>query len=154
MGDFLQPNPVQHSQDSQQDLMTWSSWVRCLALAGSGCRVSSCEVDLFSWLMQIVCLAKLNEELKHQRAAITYGGDGEGGCLWHMHMPVRESGVHSYELPCSLRPISSMRAVMTGGGPALVLLFRKRSGSVRLLDLGYHFYAEPYATARRTSVHI
>lgn len=42
--------------------------------------LSSYVVDLFSWFMQIGYLAKLNEELKQERAVITYGG-GTRACL-------------------------------------------------------------------------
>jgi hypothetical protein len=41
-------------QDSQQDLMTWSSWVGCLALAGSGCLFS------LSWLIYFHGLCRLD----------------------------------------------------------------------------------------------
>lgn len=70
MGDFLQPNPGSAQPGlsaGPNDLILMGAvfglgWVWLL--------VSSCAVDLFSWFMQIVCLAKLNEELKHGRARL------------------------------------------------------------------------------------
>lgn len=78
--------------------MTWFLMGAVFGLGWVRLPFSSCLVDLFSWFMQIGCLAKLDEELKQGRAVITYGGGGEGGALvptceekWRPHM---SPGVH------------------------------------------------------------